>query len=76
VSEERDEGLGGGKYDQECQRAFDSAKARACVLLVVGGDRGHGFSVTSDNPLIIASLPPLLREMADSIDRTMKATSS
>lgn len=59
---------GPGKYDPECTQALLSTKAVATVLVVIGGDRGNGFSVTSTDPEAIKKLSALLRMMADQID--------
>lgn len=40
--------IGPGAYDKECTAARVSAKGRACVLIILGGDRGDGFSCQAD----------------------------
>jgi hypothetical protein len=59
---------GPGRYDAECTAARTSADARAVLLIVVGGNRGHGFSVQCVDGDIEATLPRLLRDVADDIE--------
>ena len=54
------------KYDPECPRAFDETGARCVALIVLGGDRGHGFAVTGELAEIY-HLPELLEHMAREI---------
>lgn len=58
---------GPGKYDAECTRLQEELKAHGVLLVVVGGDRGNGFSVSATLP-VVAALPKLLRQVADEID--------
>jgi hypothetical protein len=57
---------GPGKYDPECQKAFDETGARCVALIVLGGDRGHGFAVTGELREIYR-LPEMLEIMAADI---------
>ena len=57
---------GPGEYDPECQKAFDETGARCVALIVLGGDRGHGFAVTGELPEIM-KLPEMLEHMAREI---------
>lgn len=59
---------GPGKYDKECVAALASAEAQTCVLIVLGGKHGSGFSVNSTRPDIHQQLPSLLREIADQME--------
>ena len=60
--------LGPGKYDELCTYVREQTKAAGVVVIVLGGEDGHGFSVQA--PLeVAATLPRLLRIMADSIER-------
>lgn len=63
--------LGPGKYDTECTAVRESTKARGCILLVIEGDKGTGFSAQLDLETTI-KIPSLLRGMADSIDQDLK----
>lgn len=59
-----------GKYEAACTEARERTKAKACALIIGDGEFGHGFSVQVDvtHPGYIASLPALLRAVADNID--------
>jgi hypothetical protein len=61
-------GIGGGVYDAECGAAMLATEALCVCLMVIEGNRGNGFSVATHNPEIAASLPKILREMADQIE--------
>jgi hypothetical protein len=61
---------GPGKYDDACTVAREATNASGVALIVIGGDRGDGFSVQA-NAAILITLPSLLRRMADSIDKQM-----
>jgi hypothetical protein len=64
--------LGAGRYDDLCTRVRDDAKARSAVIIVVGGEYGHGFSVQApaeDAEVLIH----VLRDVADQIETDMKA---
>jgi len=53
--------LGPGKYDDECTKAREATMADGCILIVINGSLGSGFSVQS-----IKELEPL--ELADILD--------
>ena len=58
---------GPGKYDNECQFVMGAARAQAVLLLVIGGDKGSGFSFTG--PVAMTSnVPKMLRDVADQIE--------
>jgi hypothetical protein len=63
---------GPGKYDEECEGVLKSTNAIACILLVLGGDKGNGFEVASTEPGLKKEIPKLLREMADQIEHETK----
>lgn len=62
--------VGPGRYDNECMQALHSTKAEGVLLVVINGDRGHGFSLTTSSPEIVAGLPHLLRSVAEEIEAT------
>lgn len=64
--------IGPGKYDDLATYARKRANAKAVVMIVVGGDKGSGFSVQTEAGLVL-SLPVLLREIADNIERDTSA---
>lgn len=61
--------LGPGKYDDLCTAARVAAKAPCAVLLmVIGGERGDGFSLQAIDYDLTADLPALLRSIARQIE--------
>lgn len=64
--------LGPGKYDAECTQVRESTNAAGVVLIVLDGDRGHGFSTQAPLGLLVG-LPGLLRSLADQIEGDMSA---
>ena len=60
--------LGPGKYDALVTRIMDEAPARGVILLIIDGVLGSGFSVQATVE-IAATLPALLREVADQIEK-------
>ena len=68
--------LGGGKYDAELGEVMASAHAKVVLLVVLGGDRGDGFTMAVDETLrvgvVIAEVPSILRAIADSIEEQRK----
>lgn len=64
---------GPGKYNDVATDVRKRTKARAVILAIFGGERGEGFEVQSD-PNLLASLPTILRQMADQIERDRCAT--
>lgn len=63
--------LGGGKYEPEARQVIESSKAQAVLVIVLAGDRGTGFSIVSTDPRIMAGVPPVLRNVADQIDKDL-----
>lgn len=63
--------LGAGRYDSEVTALRERYHADGVVLIVLGGDKGAGFSVQA-NLLTTLALPELLEDMAAQIreDRT------
>ncbi len=59
---------GPGKYDAECVEALVKTEAQVCLLVVINGRYGSGFSVNSQTAEAQKVLPKLLREMADMIE--------
>jgi hypothetical protein len=64
--------IGPGKYDDACTAARVATAAEAVVLIVVDGCHGHGFSVQSVGMDRTASLPRLLRTIADEIEASFE----
>ena len=62
---------GPGKYDGACTLAREMAKTEGAVLIIFNGCAGQGFSAQLPSHLL-ASLPRVLRDMADQIEADMK----
>lgn len=61
--------LGPGKYDAECSRVMKDTKAEAVIVLVVGGTRGHGFSLQYREGVKVEEITQGLRAVAHAIER-------
>lgn len=64
--------LGPGKYDDLATHVRKRAKARAVIVIIMGGDQGSGFSVQTEAGLVLP-LPALLRKLADDIEQDTSA---
>lgn len=60
--------IGPGRYDDECTFVRMRTHAAAVLLIVTHGDRGNGFSVQTESPALLATLPNILRYLADHIE--------
>lgn len=68
----------GGKYDKECAAAYESIKSgpeTCAVLIVVDGDRGHGFSAIMNHKMAM-KMPLILRACADDIEAEIKKSTA
>lgn len=52
---------GPGKYDNECTQVRTNTKATGVLLVVLGGDKGNGFSVQA--PLAVQHELPVMLEL-------------
>lgn len=66
---------GPGKYDDLATLVRERAQARGVIVIVIDGTKGSGFEVHGDAELQ-ASLPSVLRRVADEIERSQKRGSS
>lgn len=58
--------LGPGKYDDLCTMVREKAKAAGVLLIVLGGEKGPGFSCQADIKTTM-ELPDLLEYIAKQI---------
>jgi len=60
--------IGEGKYDELASLVRERAKAQGAAVIIVGGNKGHGFScqLTAE---AIKAFPGMLRKMADEIEK-------
>ena len=59
---------GPGKYDHACTLAREATDAHTCLVVIIGGNRGHGFSVQTLDTDSVEELPEILRIIADEIE--------
>jgi hypothetical protein len=59
--------LGPGKYDDLCTYVREQSEAGAAIVIVIGGNKGAGFSCQITDPVIMTTLPNLLEHMARQI---------
>ena len=64
---------GPGKYDDACTEARKATQAEACLVIVLNGKRGSGFSVQASSPLmlkfIVDVLESMIAQMRESLPR-------
>lgn len=67
--------VGPGKYGVETEALMKKLGAKAVVLIVIEGDKGNGtamsqeWEVAGQPDVIERKLPPVLRHIADSIEK-------
>jgi hypothetical protein len=65
--------LGPGKYDKECTDILEDNDAMVCMVMVIGGTRGHGFSINVDmhaiNAEVLNKIPETLRDVAATFEK-------
>lgn len=66
--------IGPGKYDYECTLVRECTQAEGVAVLILGGERGNGFSVQGSLRMQL-SLPDLLEQMARDIRESMGSMS-
>jgi hypothetical protein len=59
--------IGPGKYDAECTAAQKATNAAGVILIVVGGDKGPGFSCQATLE-VTRILPDMLRQIANQLE--------
>lgn len=63
--------MGPGKYDDLCTIVREQAQAAGVIVIVIGGNKGSGFSCQADL-MATAKLPDLLEIMAAEIRKDME----
>jgi len=66
---------GPGKYDEIATMVRKLTEAESVIVMVVKGNQGDGFSVQSASLNFVVGLPTVLRQMADSIEQSLKGES-
>lgn len=63
-----------GNYDKESEDVLRATEAVGVLLIVVEGNHGNGFSVSTLEPELIDRLPTLLRVVANGIEDQLLRT--
>ncbi len=63
--------MGAGKYDDVCTEARTKAKAIGCILIVLDGEHGSGFSCQASFADTLR-LPDILEDVAKNIRSQFK----
>jgi hypothetical protein len=65
-----------GKYDSICTKVREETKAAFALVIVLGGDKGEGFSLQMDaarvDPKFMLKVPTFLRNVADGVEKQLK----
>jgi hypothetical protein len=56
--------LGAGKYNDLCTHVREQSDARVAIVIIVGGNKGSGFSCQGDDATVLLKVPDMLEEMA------------
>jgi hypothetical protein len=64
--------FGPGKYDDDATAIREKLKADGIILIVLGGDKGQGFSAQLNFAATMA-MPEILRTVADQIEQSQGA---
>jgi hypothetical protein len=70
------------KYDKDCQALILANDAEAACVVVVGGNKDTGFSLSIKDPQtprgmkVLALIPEVLRRMAAEIERDLLGSQS
>jgi|HubBroStandDraft_5_1064220.scaffolds.fasta_scaffold181656_4 hypothetical protein len=62
--------IGPGKYDDEVTKIMAATQARGAILIVIGGNRGEGFSCQATLETTL-KLPTMLRSIAAQMEADM-----
>lgn len=66
--------IGPGKYHELCTLIREQSRATGCIVILLGGDKGSGFSAQFLNPNDASKLPAVLRHVADQIEEDATTT--
>lgn len=64
---------GGGKYDEQCERTLFELNAAGVLLIVLGGNKGTGFSMSAIEVSIVEDVPEILEDVARQIRAAREA---
>lgn len=61
-----------GNYDDESRELLIKYGANATLVIILGGERGTGFSFSAMRPEMAQLIPTVLRRVADEIEGDSK----
>ena len=64
--------LGPGVYDDLCTKVRTEARAKTAIIIIGDGNKGSGFSIQTVDFAVNFHLPPILRFIADEIEKSFK----
>ena len=56
--------IGPGKYDKACTVVREMTAATCAMVVVIGGNKGAGFSVQTADPINVTALASMLEHIA------------
>lgn len=65
---------GAGIYDEDCGNVREKNNASGVLLIVLGGDKGNGFSIQAEGN-IIQNVPEMLESIAKELRSDLVANS-
>lgn len=65
--------IGPGKYGARAEAILRDVGGELCLVLVLNGRDGPSFDCCCTNPAILATVPGVLRDLADSIAENVAA---
>jgi hypothetical protein len=64
--------FGPGRYGANAEKLLKEYGGELCVVILVGGDQGPAFDVATTNPVLLATLPGIMRLAADGIEQDLR----
>jgi hypothetical protein len=61
--------IGPGKFDDLATFVREISQAKGVIVAIIGGNHGSGFSVQVESPALMKTLPELLRDIADNMEK-------
>jgi len=62
--------IGPGKYDDLATYVREKTGAHSVIVVVIGGNKGEGFAMQTDDVVIMMKTPEILRALADEIENS------
>ena len=59
--------MGPGKYDDLCTLVMEKSEAMSALVIILGGNKGNGFSIQMVNQETMKLVPDLLETVAKQI---------